>query len=97
MVVVGRLLLAHCTARRLLGAAMAFAARKCACRRRRSGAPELEGGRLLARARGGARGASWRGGRGYFNGGGGGGGLFGFCALAVFICVFLFLCFHGQL
>src|ERR1700730_18772792 len=72
MVVVDRLLLAHCTARRLRGAAMAFAARNCACRRHCGGTPELEGRRLLDGARGGARGPSRRGHRAYFNGCGGG-------------------------
>src|SRR5262249_56428953 len=88
MVVVDRLLLAHCTARRLRGAAMAFAARRCACRSLRSGAPELEGGRLLARARGGARGASRRGDRAYFNGCGGGGAPLGSSPRAFSLCLF---------
>src|SRR5258707_11795113 len=83
MVVVDRLLPAHCTARRLWGAAMASAARKCACRRHCRGTPELEGRRLLDGARGGARGPSRRGDRAYFNGCGGGSPPFGFFAGAL--------------
>src|SRR5260370_4937867 len=77
MVVVDRLLPAHCTARRLWGAAMASAARKCACRRHCRGTPELEGRRLLDGARGGARGPSRRGGRPFFHGCAGGSPPFG--------------------
>src|SRR5258705_2024101 len=86
MVVVDRLLPAHCTARRLWGAAMASAARKCACRRHCRGTPELEGRRLLDGARGGARGPSRRGDRAYFNGCGGGFRPFGSFACALFLC-----------
>src|SRR5258708_8920928 len=85
MVVVDRLLPAHCTARRLWGAAMASAARKCACRRHCRGTPELEGRRLLDGARGGARGPSRRGDRAYFNRCGGRSPPFGSfpCALSL--------------
>src|SRR5258705_8032581 len=88
MVVVDRLLPAHCTARRLWGAAMASAARKCACRRHCRGTPELEGRRLLDGARGGARGPSRRGDRAYFNGCGGGFPPFGFFPWGLFFCPF---------
>src|SRR6516165_12498456 len=83
MVVVDRFLPGHCTACRLRGAAMAFAARKCACRRHCRGTPELEGRRLLDGARGGARGPSRRGDRAYFNRCGGGAAPLGSSARAL--------------
>src|SRR6266436_9306727 len=92
MVVVDRLLLAHCTARRRRGAAMAFVARKCACRRHCRGTPELEGRRLLDGARGGARGPSRRGDSAYFDGCGGGAAPLGSFARTLFLDLPLRFC-----
>src|SRR5215831_18542489 len=83
MVLVDRLLLPHCAARCLRGAAMARAEPRCACQRRRGCAADLEGCRLLDRARGGARGPPGRGDRAHFDRCGGGTAPLGASACAL--------------